>query len=207
MCNPTDFPLLEPLYFIDPVARSRRLNLTESCELQIRDVREYDAGVYVCDQLDQSESGSEVDQSQRSESFLSVVSFPQDSSRMTCDVSPYNERRNCGYTVKWLVQGSDRNQLKFRTSECLAEVTYSENSSLPSLSCEVTDLNHNQVFVLQSPGSQWNQTESGPEEPHDSVPVATLLMLVMRSVELLMVSVVMVILLRVLSRCSSADNH
>ncbi|KAK7880186.1 hypothetical protein WMY93_033143 [Mugilogobius chulae] len=146
--------------------RSRRdtelQNVTESCELQIQHVKENDAGEYICVPFNQS---------QTTISFLSVVTYADSSRKTVCDVSAYNKRHNCGFMVKWLVESSNQSQFKFRTSQCLAEVIYSLNSSSSSLSCEVTDLNHERVFVLQHPEFQWNQTVE------DSLPVVTLLML------------------------------
>ncbi|KAK7885893.1 hypothetical protein WMY93_025514 [Mugilogobius chulae] len=160
---------------VQPGHQSHRLNLTESCELQIEEVQRKDAGVYECTQLNQSQSFV---------FFLSVAyMFGRSagySTTMSCGVTPH-EFSDCGFTVRFL-HSLDPNQTRWtvKTSQCSAEIDVSM-LGLPRVSCEVTDLNHNQVYVFP--------------KITDSLPVVTLLMLVIHSVELLMVSVVMVILL------------
>ncbi|XP_055019889.1 uncharacterized protein LOC129411818 [Boleophthalmus pectinirostris] len=195
----------------------------KSCELQIQHLTKWDAGVYTCTQLNQTQVSSEVNQTKLSSEvnqtqhfFLSVVTFSDkglmSSKTLTCDFTPYDGQKNCGHLVKWRVQGSDHNQLTFVTSQCSARV-YPVSPSSPNLSCEVTDLNRNQVYVFAANGdAQGNQTqvqtENEPEESQGNLfdsngpgrnphPVVTVLMLLMRSVELLMVSVITVILFRV----------
>uniref|UniRef100_A0AAV2MBW4 Ig-like domain-containing protein n=1 Tax=Knipowitschia caucasica TaxID=637954 RepID=A0AAV2MBW4_KNICA len=170
------------------------MNLTENCELQIHDVKPMDAGVYGCHQLGQSQNSSEAARGQRSENILTVITISNQTvgsyRRWVCSVTPYQNDRTCGYMVKWLVQDSERSRFQFGAMECSAQVTYTEGTS-PHLSCEVTDLNRNQVFVLDAAGPQL--TESGQEEAHDVVALVALLMLILRSV---MACVVMVILIR-----------
>ncbi|KAI9999693.1 hypothetical protein NQD34_011536 [Periophthalmus magnuspinnatus] len=187
--------------------RSHRLNLSGSCELHIRDVTPEDAGAYIC---------TGHNQSQPSRSFLSVVSFLGSgipySAKVSCRVHPYDGL--CGFLVKLLVQGLDHDGFRVWTSECSAHISYSV--SFPpsplnlSVDCEVTDLksDHVQVFPIFKRGNKTEvQTEDDSEESQDALWLVAVLMLVLRSVEVLMVSVVMVILLREYARRSSADDH
>ncbi|XP_055020092.1 uncharacterized protein LOC129411877 [Boleophthalmus pectinirostris] len=198
---PTSTEFMSPYFddYIDHIVSPRRLNLTETCGLQLGEMEEEDTGVYACTELNQTLPSSEF--------FLSMVTFLNYSSNSWgCKVKSHDEGDYCTFTVRLLVQGSDQNQnqsrFKFQTSTCSASLTFTPGPSSPSVSCEVTDLNHNQVYIFGA----------SPEEPErnqakDPLSVVIVLMLLIRSVELLMVFVTMVTLLRVHARCSSADNH
>uniref|UniRef100_A0AAV2MFY5 Ig-like domain-containing protein n=1 Tax=Knipowitschia caucasica TaxID=637954 RepID=A0AAV2MFY5_KNICA len=132
---------------VSPGPKAGRLNLTESCDLLIQRVRSDDAGVYTCSRINHSSL------SNRSVVFLSVVywnfagsgsRYGNEESTQSCSVTPFSIR--CGFSVKWLVQGSG--DFNLWTDSCGTGIQFF-GASPGVLQCEVTDLNSKQVYYFR----------------------------------------------------------
>ncbi|XP_068433619.1 uncharacterized protein [Clinocottus analis] len=133
--------------------KSDRLSVSETCSLVIKNVRDEDAGRYVCRRY---RAGQNV---QVALVLLSVVTMTEhedaDEVTVSCSVSTYE---GCEHTVKWLHQGQevdkDNKEVKTSPSYCSSSLKFMTShffhtSRFNSLMCEVTTGDKVQKFPLR----------------------------------------------------------
>ncbi|XP_028253762.1 uncharacterized protein LOC114429114 [Parambassis ranga] len=159
----------------EDIPNKDRLSVTENCSLIIKEVREEDAGQYVCQQYKTKEQPPT--RVHYSYVYLSVVIMTEskntDQVDLFCSVVPYDR---CSHTVRWLLNGEDldglQSDISITKSECSSTLTFLDQTnfvynSQNLLKCEVTDYETRKVqqfdFNHQTSGdSQTAATEPPP---------------------------------------------
>ncbi|XP_028253763.1 uncharacterized protein LOC114429115 [Parambassis ranga] len=178
------------------ISNKDRLSVTENCSLIIKEVREEDAGRYVCQQYKTEKQPhtlvhvSHVD--------LSVVIMTEskynDEVDLICSVVPYDR---CSHTVRWLLNGKDLDGLQsdilITESECSSTVKFLDQinfvyKSQNLLKCEVTDYKTGKVqqfdFNHQTSGDSQTATTEPPPTTETKGPDQSLLRSIIVSVGL-----------------------
>ncbi|XP_053708915.1 uncharacterized protein LOC128751746 isoform X1 [Synchiropus splendidus] len=169
-----------------------RLSVTPDCSLVIKAVKTGDVGSYYCNHSLSNRNSPEV--------YLSVVTMtrletPYDTT-LTCQVFTY---WNCVEKVQWHVQGQHvldgHPGLETTLSSCKAVVHFPSSSFLKkkTFTCQVSDDKRTQEFSFIT------------AVPSDSS-VVVYLMLTMHAAEILLVTVVIALLIRVIRNQRSHNN-
>ncbi|XP_035802932.1 uncharacterized protein LOC118470119 [Amphiprion ocellaris] len=200
--------------------KSDRLSVTTNCSLVIKKVTSEDVGRYTCRQFD--ESGQR--QGQDAPVYLSLITVIGHKSSKTvmlsCFVQTYGD---CRHTVRWLHQdndvGKDHKDMRTSQSDCSATISFKTSyyeekpGYLASFKCEVTNKNDGEVQLCNfTPLSSCRKAGVNPSKTSGELKTTTsptitsttqedcsflnYVMLVMRVVELLLITVITVVIIR-----------
>ncbi|KAJ0036490.1 hypothetical protein NQD34_005167 [Periophthalmus magnuspinnatus] len=161
-CDLTTWSFQHTEVVVYGLLNSNRVNLTDRCSLQIKDVQTQDAGEYKCRQHDRSGQSFPLDNLVS----LSIVSMSEvthtSETELICSVS--TKQRCVRVPLKWSVGGAsvkDYPNLKVETSNCRTSVKFRQQDfKQQKFTCEVECVNNKIQFHFQKDESEHSTVKS-----------------------------------------------
>ncbi|XP_055078780.1 uncharacterized protein LOC117373108 [Periophthalmus magnuspinnatus] len=168
-CDLTTWSFQHTEVVVYGLLNSNRVNLTDRCSLQIKDVQTQDAGEYKCRQHDRSGQSFPLDNLVS----LSIVSMSEvthtSETELICSVS--TKQRCVRVPLKWSVGGAsvkDYPNLKVETSNCRTSVKFRQQDfKQQKFTCEVECVNNKIQFHFQKDESESTTQKENRENDSD----------------------------------------